>query len=321
MGYYISEVGYYLPERIIDNEFLATRCGIDMAFLENRVGIKERHVAADDEPPSAMACRSATTLFDTSGIAPHEVDILMVCTQNPDYRLPTTACLVQDMLGLKKSCFSFDINLGCSAFVYALPIAGNFLQLGMARHALIITVDEYSKIIDFRDKNTAALFGDAAAATLLSPCEDGFGVIDGIFGTDGSGAPHLILYNSGLKKDPGKSPYLYMDGREIFRFAVTVVPDSVDQLLARNNIKTGDVRHYVFHQANLFMLREIQKRLSLKDYQMVIDMVHYGNTVSASIPIAYKNLITASRPSRGDLVVFCGFGVGLSWGTVLYRCS
>ncbi len=319
MGYCISNVAHYVPEKVVDNEIIAARCGVDRSFLEDKIGIKERRVADDDEVTSFMACRSARRLIERGAVDPQEIDALIVCTQNPDYRLPTTACLVQDMLGLKKSIIAFDINLGCSGFVYALPIAGNFIRCGAARGALVIMADQYSKIVDPTDKNTASVFGDASAAILLRGCEEGYGVVDGVFGTDGAGAKHLILYNSGVRKDPEKSSYLFMDGREIFKFSVSVVPDSVKQLLKRNGLELPDVKHYLFHQANLYMLREIKNRLGLRDDQMVIDMEHYGNTVSASIPIAYSDLIEAQPPARGDLAIFCGFGVGLSWGAVLYR--
>jgi 3-oxoacyl-[acyl-carrier-protein] synthase III len=320
MGYCIADLAYALPEKVVENDFFVDECGIDRAFLENKIGITERRIAAENEPPSVLAAASARTVLEATGLSPDSIDVLVLCTQNPDYRLPTTACLVQHILGLRKSVLAFDINLGCSGFVYALPIAGNFIRTGDAARVLVITVDHYSKIVDLRDKNTGPLFGDAAATALLVPCEDGFGVIDGAFGTDGSGAGHLILPNSGVRKEPARPSTLVMDGREIFKFAVSVVPDSVSRLLQRNGLEPASIRHYVFHQANLYMLREIQRRLALSDDQMVIDMARYGNTVSASIPIAYRNLITSRPPARGDLVVFCGFGVGLSWGTILYRC-
>ena len=214
---------------------------------------------------------------------------------------------------------AFDINLGCSGFVYALPIAGNFIRTGMIRHALLIMVDEYSKTLDYQDKNTASIFGDAASAIWLAPCSDGEGVIDALFGTDGSHADKLILYNSGVVQQPDKSNFLYMDGREIFKFSVSVVPESVNEILRRNSLHINQIRHAVFHQANKYMLVEIQKKLKLTDSQMIIDLEMHGNTVSSTIPIALKHVLEQQPLQKGDLLLFCGFGVGLSWGTVLYK--
>ena len=319
MNYYIHDIAYYLPEKIIDNNYLANECGIDKNFLEKKIGIEQRHIAAADETTSEMACKSVQGLLQAANLDKEQIDVLVVCTQNPDYRLPTTACLVQDKLQLKKSTIAFDVNLGCSGFVYGLPIVGNFIKTGMAQRAVLVTVDQYSKIVDYRDKSTAALFGDAATAILLGPCQDGFGVIDGVYGTDGSGAEHLILYNSGIAKNPEKSGKLYMNGREIFKFAVTVVPDSVRKVLANNNLAINDIKYFILHQANKFMLQEMQKRLDIPEDRMVIDMALYGNTVSSTIPISLKHLMEAKKLQTGDLVLFCGFGVGLSWGTVLYK--
>lgn len=319
MNYYIRNIEYYLPEKIIDNDFLESECGIDKKFTEEKVGIKERRIAADNEPTSEMCFKAGEKLIKKSGIDKDEIDLLLVCTQNPDYKLPTTACMVQDKLGLKKSCISFDINLGCSGFVYSLPIAGNFIKTGMVKNAMTIMADQYSKIIDYKDRNTASIFGDAAAATLLSQCDDGSGVIGSNFGTDGSGSHKLIAWNSGVTKDLEHSNYLFMDGREIFSFSMRVVPNSINEILEKNNITLNEVKYVIFHQANKYMLTELKKRLKLTDEQTVIYMEKVGNTVSATIPIALKNLMEQDSLQKGDLLLFSGFGVGLSWGNTLYR--
>lgn len=319
MNYYIKQIEYYLPERIIDNDYLNKECGIDAQFLENKVGIKKRHIASENETTSDMAFKSALLLFSDNKINKENVDLLLLCTQNPDFTLPTTACIVQHKLNLKNSCLSFDINLGCSGFVYSLAIAGNFIKTGMIKNALIIMADQYSKAIDYKDKNTASIFGDAASSAFLTGCDDNYGVIDAVFGTDGSKADKLIVPNSGVNKNSEKSDFLFMDGREIFKFTITIVPQSVNEILLRNNLSIKDIKYFVFHQANKYMLDEIQKKLNIEDSQMVIDMQDYGNTVSSTIPIAYKNLYSKNKLSKDDLIIFSGFGVGLSWGTILYR--
>lgn len=320
-NYHIGEIEYYLPRNIISNKFLNQECGISSLFLEQKIGIKERRKADANQSTSDLGCKAAEALFIRKKVRRDDIDLLLVCTQNPDYRLPTTACIIQDKMGLKKSCVAFDINLGCSGFVYSVVIAGNFIKTGMIKHALLIMADQYSKIIDYKDKNTASLFGDASSAILLSPCEDGFGVIDANLGTDGSGAENLILYNSGIVRNDGKNQYLHMDGKEIFKFSITEIPNSINKLLFKNNLKIKDIKFFIFHQANKYILTELQKTLQISSDQMIIDMEFYGNTVSSTVPIAYKNLLNKKKLKKDDLLIFCGFGVGLSWGTILYKYS
>jgi 3-oxoacyl-[acyl-carrier-protein] synthase-3 len=320
MNYYIDKIEYYVPDKVISNDFLEEKCGLDIKFTEDKVGIKERRIAADDEYTSDLAFKAADKLLETHNIDRDKIGLILVCTQNPDYNLPTTACLVQDKLGLKKSTLAFDVNLGCSGFVYSSSIAGNFIKSGQVDHALVIMADEYSKIIDYNDKNTASIFGDAAAATLLKPCNDGEGFLDFEYGTDGSGARHLIAYNTGVVKQQDKDRKVFMDGLEIFKFAVKVIPPSVRSLAERNNITLDQVKYYIFHQANKYIIKEIQKRLKLKDEQVIIDLEMIGNTIQSTIPIALKNIIDSNKHKKGDMMIFSGYGVGLSWATCLYKC-
>ncbi|MFW9990326.1 MAG: 3-oxoacyl-ACP synthase III family protein, partial [Candidatus Odinarchaeota archaeon] len=261
MNYRISAVEYYLPNRVIDNQYLCKISGIDMNFLVNKVGIMHRHVADTDESTSDMAVKAAEKVILKNNIDRKSIDIIVICTQNPDYKLPTTACIVQNKLGLKTTCIAFDLNLGCSGFVYTLAVVGNFIKVGMSKLALIIMVDQYSKIIDYSDKNTASLFGDAASAAIIESCPDDQGVIDTSFGTDGSNFDKLIVYNSGTVKDVDKNNYLYMDGREIFKFSITIAPNSIRDILSKNRLCINDIQLFILHQANKYMLSEIQKEL------------------------------------------------------------
>jgi len=319
MNYCISHLEMYLPEKIITNKYLNETFGIDSDFLENKIGIKERRIAAENQTVSDLAYQSSSKLLNTLIIERETIDLLIVCTQNPDYKLPTTACILQNKLNLSTRCMSFDINLGCSGFVYSLVVAGSLINSGVAKKALIVMADEYSKIIDYTDKNTASLFGDASTAALIEPCETGYGVLASNFGTDGSGAEHLIANNSGVFKNPDKDSYLYMNGREIFKFSITEVPKSIGEVLTKSNLQKQDIKYFIFHQANKYMLNEIKKKIGLTDEQLVIDMELYGNTVSSTIPIVLKNLRERKKIIKGDLLVFSGFGVGLSWGSILYK--
>lgn len=318
-GVQISDIGIYLPSQVLTNNELHNNFGFDIAFLENRIGIRERRISSESETASYMSCEAIRRLLLKTGVSIADIDLLVLCTQNPDYRLPTTACLVQESVGLRKDCACFDINLGCSGFVYSLRIAGNFVELGQAKNAVVVTVDQYTKYLDKADRNTVALFGDAAAATLLTPCKSGYGIVGGSWGTDGSGAKHLILENSAVVSKPTGPHTIFMNGKEIFKFVVQVIPQHIHALLERHKVQVEKVRYFVFHQANRHILMELKHRLSLTDEQLVVEMEDVGNTVSSTIPIAYDRLCLRKGVLPGDYIVFCGFGVGLSWGTILYQ--
>jgi 3-oxoacyl-[acyl-carrier-protein] synthase III len=317
----VSKLAYYLPSRVITNDYLSEKCGVDRQFLEEKVGIKERHVAAPDETTSGMAVQACRALLKDANMDSQAIDLLILCTQNPDYRLPTTACLVHRELGLGKGCAAFDINLGCSGFVYGLGVADAMVKSARSSLALVVMADQYSKLIDYRDRSTAALFGDAASAALLQPAvQDDVGILDVDLGTDGQGAVHLIAPNTGVAHEPGREAHLCMNGREILRFSMFVVPTSVERLLARNRLGVEDIDYFIFHQANRFILMELQKRLKIPPKKMIVDMESVGNTVSSTIPIAWKHLWDSGRLVPGTRLVLSGFGVGLSWGTILYCC-
>lgn len=308
-----------MPEKVLDNDELSIKWDISSSFIESRVGIKKRHIAAENEPTSELAFRAVSKILSGGLISKEDIDILVVCTQNPDYRLPMVSSLVHGKLELKKECACFDINLGCSGFVYGLPVVGNFLKTGNYKNALLIMAEEYSKIINYEDKNTAAVFGDASSAVVLSACPEEFGVLDYKLYSDGKGADSLIAYNSGVLRDNTRPSQLNMKGREIYKFSTTVVPTSISEIIKKANLEPGDIKYFILHQANKFMLQEIREKLNIKEEQFVIDIENYGNTVSSTIPIAYKNLLTKGFIKKGDYIIFCGFGVGLSWGTVLYK--
>lgn len=319
MNYSIKGTEYYLPSRLIGNDFFVNECGIDRDFLEHKVGIRQRYFASDDETTLDMAVKAAGKVIASTGIDRETIDLVVLVTENPDYRIPTTACLLQDRLGLSKSVAAFDITLGCSGYIYGIATAGAYVKAGMAKNALVVVSDEYSKILDYRDRATGPIFGDAAAASIVQPCEDGYGVIDVNFGTDGGGAPYLICYNSGLKKDPDKPGTLYMNGREIVKFVMRTVPGSITGLLERNGLTLPEIDYVVFHQANRHILGKLKEEMQISDAQYVLDLADYGNTIAATIPIAFSNLIAKGKVKRGDRLVMSGFGVGLSWGNILFR--
>lgn len=325
MKVYIKALAYYLPETIITNEQLVAEFPewtVDK--IADKVGVNNRHIAGD-ETISSMAIKAAEKLFhENQEIMREDIDFILVCTQSPDYFLPSTACIVQDKLGIPKACGAFDFNLGCSGYEYGLATAKGYIAAGIAKNVLLITAEAYNKHIHPRDKGNRTIFGDAATATLIST--DGFAEIgDFVLGTDGSGAENLIVRNGGMafpekandltfdeNGNPHSSDHLYMNGAEIFNFTLRVVPKMVRQTLEKNNLSNEDIDLYVFHQANSFMLSHLRKKLKINENKFYINMAEIGNTVSSTIPIALKD--AQNEGLLNGNVLIAGFGVGLSWG-------
>lgn len=331
MKAYIKALAYYLPGTIVTNEKLVAEFPewtVDK--IADKVGVNNRHIAGE-ETISSMALNAAEKLFqENQEIMREDIDFVLVCTQSPDYFLPSTACIVQDKLGLPKTCGAFDFNLGCSGYEYGLATAKGYIAAGIAKNVLLITAEAYNKHIHPRDKGNRTIFGDAATATLISI--DGFAEIgDFVLGTDGSGAENLIVRTGGMafpekandltfdeNGNPRSSDYLYMNGAEIFNFTLRVVPKMVRQTLEKNNLSSEDIDLYVFHQANNFMLSHLRKKLKISEDKFFINMAEIGNTVSSTIPIALKDAQNEGI-LKGNILI-AGFGVGLSWGATVLHC-
>jgi 3-oxoacyl-[acyl-carrier-protein] synthase III len=318
----IVDIATYLPSRVIGNEELIERFEFDPAFLENKIGISERRIAAPEESVSDMAVEAAQTLLARHPEEKEKIGLLLLCTQNPDYRLPTTANLVQDRLGLPTNIQAVDINQGCSGYIYGLSIASALIQAHQLSSALLITADAYSKVMDPNDRNTVPLFSDGAAATLIT--SDGTASIGAFsFGSDGSGAEDLIV-RAGGSRHPEKlvtgDDALHMDGRAVFEFMLNRVPRDVDNCLEQNNTSRSDIDLFVFHQASRFMLETLTRRMHLDPDQVPICMEKFGNTVSSTIPMTIEQL-GGIQNLRNKTLLLSGFGVGLSWGSTILRIS
>lgn len=329
MEAYIKAISYYLPEKIITNDDLVKEFPewtVDK--IASKVGVVERHVVNDDETAVDLAVKAGEKLFEEHGIDRESIDFILFCTQSPDYYLPASACVIQEKLNIPTSIGALDFNQGCSGFIYGLLLAKGIVQSKIASNVLLITSETYSKHIHPKDKGNRTIFGDAAAATLIS--SEGFAKIGNFdTGTDGSGANNLIVKTGGLRNklqtgdttfdesgNPISSDHLYMNGGEIFNFTSHAVPLLVEKVLIKNNIKSNDVDLYVFHQANKYMINYLRKLLDIDKDKFYIFMEKVGNTVSSTIPIALheaqkENLL------HGNILI-AGFGVGYSWGgTVL----
>lgn len=329
---YIKALSYYLPEMVVTNEELVKEFpewSVDK--VAQKVGIDSRHVAAGYETAGDMAEKAARRLFEEYGISPSEIDFLMLCTQSPDYFLPSTACVLQDRLGIPTSAGAFDYNLGCSGCIYGMAMAKGLIAAGIAKDVLLLTAETYNKYLHPSDKSNRSIFGDGAAACLIST--DGFAEIgEFVLGTDGSGADHLIVKTGASRQkattglsvedDEGHvwyDDYLYMNGGAIFNFTLDAVPVMMAQILEKNRMQKDDVDYYVFHQANKFMLNTIRKVCVLPKDKFYINLSETGNTVSSTVLIGLKDCLDNYIVKSGDKVMVTGFGVGLSWGGTILK--
>lgn len=310
----IRGIGTYLPERVVGNDELIERFDWDRAFLEEKLGIHERRIAAEGEGAADMGVAAAEDLFaKCPDLRREDVQLLVLCTQNPDYGLPHSSALVQDRLGLPHTTACFDIGLGCSGFVYGLAIVRGMLETLGLDHALLITSDPYSKVIDPADRGTSPLFGDGAAATWISRAGAGGQIGEIVFGTDGGGARNLIV-----EPDDSGASCLSMNGRAIFEFMLTTVPDEIGRACAANGIAQDDVDVYLLHQASNHMLSQLIRRTGLDPAVVPIRIGSTGNLVSSSIPFLIADLAREGGLA-GKTALLSGFGVGLSWATGIVR--
>ena len=313
----ISTIATYFPKVILTNEQLVEKFGFKHDFLSRKLGISFRHIAGKDEAVSDMAAAAATTLFSTGIVGPNDIDLLVICTQNPDYKLPSTANIVQKKLGLKQTVSAFDINQGCSGFVIGLSVVRSMMVAEGIKNALLITAEAYSKVIDKNDRETLPLFGDAAAATLIS--DGGFARFGRfVWGSDGSGADKLIVRGGGgsYPNHPPTGEYaLSMDGRAIFNFMMQKIPVCVRDCLSANSLTMDDIDLFAFHQASQYMLENLADRLGLSADRVPINIQNTGNTVSSTIPVLLESIGFDSL--KGKRVLLVGFGVGLSWAATI----
>lgn len=330
MKAYIKALAYYLPETVLTNEELVNdfpEWTVDK--IASKVGVKERHVAREDETASDMAIHAALRLFAEHNIDKAEIDFVLFCTQSPDYFLPTSACVIQDKLGLSKNIGALDFNLGCSGYVYGLSLAKGLVAGSIAKHILLLTSETYSKHLHPRDKGNRTIFGDAATATLIST--EGIGEIgDFSLGTDGSGAKNLIVGTGAFRNkerqndlsfdengNPVSSDYLYMNGSEIFNFTLDAVPILVRETLSKNEMEKADIDLFIFHQANNYMINFLRKKLKIEEDKFFIFLENVGNTVSSTIPIALYEAQKENKLSGN--ILLAGFGVGYSWGGTILK--
>ncbi len=324
----IGPIASFVPDSIESNDDLAAQNpGWDMNVIFEKTGIHTRHIAGPEQCVSDLGVKAAERLFAEHDVDRQSIDYLLFCTQTPDYPLPTTACLVQQRLGLRTSIGALDYNLGCSGFVYGLSLADGLIRAEAAERILLITSETYSKYIHPTDRSLRTIFGDGATATLIEavdqPCFGHF-----VFGTDGSGADTLMVTDGGARSAksamrPRKRQRwpsrLYMDGPELLQFALGVVPKAVAQVLTKAGLARNDVDFYLMHQATRHLLEHIRHRMDLQAEECPIDLADNGNTVSSTLPILIESMREREQLRPGCQSVMVGFGVGLSWAACLWK--
>ncbi len=326
----IGPIAVHLPERCETNHDLQNEHpDWNVAEIEDKTGIRSRWIARPEETASDLAVQAAEKLFREHSVDRDSIDFVLLCTQTPDYPLPTTACLIQHRLGLRISCGALDFNLGCSGFVYGLAMAEGLIQSGAAKKVLLITAETYSKYIDKDDRSLRTIFGDAAAATLVQAV-DKRSLSAFQFGTDGSGADTLLVADGGSRceadaiKPRNRKRWksrLYMDGPSLINFTVVAVPKLIDEILQLAGLEFSQIDQFLLHQATRKMLEQLQARLELDDSRLPIRLSDCGNTVSSTLPILIDDLRREGKLKPGSNNLLIGFGVGWSWAGCVWQDS
>lgn len=300
----ILSTGSYVPERVLSNQDLERMVETNDEWIVTRTGIRERRIAAEGESTTDLAFRAAEAALKQSGVQPGEIGLVIVATITGDKSFPSTACQLQERLGLKKAA-CFDLQAACSGFIYALSVASTQIASGMCRYALIVGAERLSTITDYTDRNTCVLFGDGAGAVVLGPVGEGRGFRSFELGADGTGGNLLTL---------NEKSCITMNGREVFKFAVRIMGTAAEEALAKAGLAKTDIDLLVPHQANIRIIDAALERLELPADKCMVNLDRYGNVSAASIPLALDEAVRGGRVKPGDCVVLVGFGGGLTWG-------
>lgn len=315
--------GAYLPEKILTNNDLAKLVDTSDAWIEQRTGIKSRHIAAKGQTTSDMATQAAWRALEKAGLTGADIDAVILATATPDQTFPATAVTVQDNIGMGDRGFAFDIQAVCSGFIYALATADNFIKAGQARRVLVIGAERFSSILDWTDRSTCVLFGDGAGAVILEADDTATGTREdrGILSTHlhSEGAQRGLLYVDGGPATTGTVGHIRMNGKEVFRHAVTRMGEVITESLAKNGLQASDIQWLVPHQANKRIIDATAEKLSLPPERVIVTVAHHGNTSAASIPLALAAAVEDGRIQRGDLLLMEAMGGGLTWGAALVR--
>lgn len=322
----ITGTGHYVPSRVLTNHDLERMVDTSDAWIVERTGIRERRIAAENEASSDMASEAAKRALESAGLSAKDLDLIVVATVTPDMPLPSTACFVQHKIGARPDCPAFDIAAACAGFIYGLSIADRFITTGAAKHVLVVGVELLSRVLDWTDRTTCVLFGDGAGAAIVSRAEnDGRGLVSTHLYADGSQTCSLYIPGGGSRSPASAETvqkglhYVHMVGQDVFKYAVRALSSASTAALAHNNMSQSDVQWVVPHQANMRILESVSKRVGIGLDRFVLNLARYGNTSSASIPIAFDEAVRAGTIREGDHVLMCALGGGFAWGSALLR--
>lgn len=320
MKAYIRSVGAFVPARRVSNDELAKTVDTSDEWIYSHTGIKNRHIASDREAASDLALRASEMAIEASGIPAKDIDLILVATATPDYvGFPSTAAIIQNQLGANDAA-AMDITAACTGFIYALETAKAFLESGSATTALVVGSEVLSRILDWKDRNSCVLFGDGAGAAVLTDNADSpvSNIRHSILRSDGSGADYLLVAGGGSRRpesmDKVDHPYIHMNGRKVYTFAVKALCDTVERLLKDNNERIDDIAYIVPHQANIRIIEAAAKRMKIPMAKFYTNIHEFANTSAASIPIALNEMNNKNLLNRGDMILTIGFGGGLTYG-------
>lgn len=319
-------IGSYVPEKVLTNFDLEKIVETNNEWIIERTGIKERRIAADDQATSDLAFIAATRALKDANVNPEDLDLIIVATESPDTKFPSTACLIQDRIGAKNAA-AFDLGAGCSGFVYGAAVASQMITTGLYKKVLVIGAETLSRILNWEDRNTCVLFGDGAGAAVLGEVEEGFGILGIDLGADGSGGDYLSLPASGSRKPAtietinNKEHSIHMNGQEVFKFAIKIMPKTTLTVLKKANLDKDDVDIIIPHQANVRIIESAAKRLKINKEKIYVNVQKYGNTSAASIPLAMSEAKDEGKLVKGQNVVLVGFGAGLTWASMIVKWS
>lgn len=322
----ILGTGFYVPEKIMTNADLEKIVETSDEWIVERTGIKERRIAEDNQPMSDLALRAAKDALADAGVAAEDLDLIIVATLTSDRIIPSTACMIQNLLGAKHAA-AFDLSAACSGFAYAASVAAQFIETGAYKKALVIGAETLSKYINWEDRNTCVLFGDGAGAAVLGQVEEGYGILSFDLGSDGSGGDAIQIPSSGSLMPVSKESIdqklnlIHMNGRDVFKFAVKAMGKTVKNSLAKIDMPQEKIDWLVPHQANIRIIESAAKRLSMPMEKVIVNIHKYGNMSAACIPIALAEAAAAKRFKKGDIIALSGFGAGLTWASCIIRWS
>lgn len=318
----ITAVEGYVPEGILTNDDLSKMVDTNDEWIMTRIGIKERHILEAGKGPSDMGEIIVKRIMEKKNLSPDQIELVICCTVTPDMVFPATANIVAHKCGIKNG-FGFDINAGCSGFLYGLTTATKYIESGFVKRAIVIGAEKMSSIVNYQDRATCPIFGDGAAAVLLEATEDEYGIIDEVLCSDGEGVKHLHQVAGGSLKPAShetvdaREHFIYQEGQAVFKWAVVKMAEATEEVLRRNNITSQDIDYLLPHQANMRIISATGKRLEMPNEKVLVNIENHGNTTSATIPLLmYQN---QHKFKKGDNLILTAFGAGFTWGAVLVK--